>query len=95
MKFRIFCACKFLSRKYCSYNKGSIRKINSRRLTSRPASSYLSLRLLPEVDKLLLLDLRSEDEPPEPFIECLAIERLAIERYPRSAEISRDAHSAL
>ena len=41
------------------------------------------MRHLPEVGKLHLLVLRSEDEPALPFIERLAIERLAIERQPR------------
>jgi len=48
---------------------GSIREINSCRLTSRLASVCFSLRHLPEVGKFHLLAFRSEDEPPEPFIE--------------------------
>jgi len=53
-------------------------------MTSRLASICFSLRPLPEVGKLHLLALRSEDEPTEPFIERQS--RCAIARYDSSAE---------
>jgi|GEM_PF-3585184 len=56
-------ACVSFCHIHCSYSKGSIRVINSCRLTSRLAYICFSFRHLPEVGKFHLLAVRSEDEP--------------------------------